>query len=256
MWHRMGVWKLAASGALMVALVASTVACTAGVSQAEYDAVKQQLSAEQKKTADMQQQLTAAAQQSSTRAQEVKNLQEQVGKLQQQAEAAKGVILAAISATPAPRPTPTPGPSPTPRPVPAARITPIAFYVDTTTGNPSEYNIGATASCIRTGNFKRGMRVVFRMEIVDTSTGKVLQGADVEQASVKLPGGKEAKFSYGPHGRNEPIVWLWATGWTIPMDYPLGVVNYTVEVVTKDGKKGVFKELAPGGTSGALTVVQ
>lgn len=255
MFRKKGFWRPAGIVAFSVLLVLSTVACSSGIPQADYDAVKQQLATEQKKATDLQQQLTAATQQTGASAQQVKALQDQVAKLEPQVKAFKGALVAAVEAKPVVRPSPTPGPSPTPRPIPAAEYTKLAFYVDTTTGNPTEFNIGSTKSCLKTGNFKRGMRVVFRATITDTSTGKVLQKADVAKAVVKLPDGKELPMSWGPHGSTE-IIWIWVAGWTIPPDYPLGAVKFTVEATTTDGKSATFKEIAPDGTNSALTVIE
>ncbi len=262
MFRKKGFWRPAGIVAFSVLLVLSAVACSSGVPQADYDAVKQQLATEQKKATDLQQQLTSATQQSGASAQQVKTLQDQVGKLEAQAKVAaglpsnfKGALVAALEAKPVVRPTPTPGPSPTPRPIPAAEFTKLAFYVDTTTGNPTEFNIGSTKSCLITGNFKRGMRVVFRATITDTATGKVLQKDDMSKVVVKLPDGKEAPMNWGPHGSTE-VIWIWTAGWTIPPDYPLGAVKFTVEATTKDGKSASFKQIAPDGTNSALTVIE
>ena len=262
MLRKKSFWRPAGIAAFSVLLILSTVACSSGIPQADYDAVKQQLSTEQKKAADLQQQLAAATQQSGASAQQVKALQDQVAKLEPQAKVAaglpggfKGALVAAVEAKPIVRPPPTPGPSPTPRPIPAAEYTKLAFYVDATTGNPTEFNIGSTKSCLITGNFKRGMRVVYRATITDTSTGKVLQKDDMSKVVVKLPDGKELPMSWGPHGSTE-IIWIWVAGWTIPPDYPLGAVKFTVEATTKDGKSASFKQIAPDGTTSALTVIE
>ncbi|MBI2165937.1 MAG: hypothetical protein HYU29_05990 [Chloroflexi bacterium] len=258
--------------ALMVLSLAALTAC--GVSKGEYDSVKKQLGEEQQQVsakaaevANLQQRLTtaeqqgtAAQQQIAAKDQDVKNLQQQVSQLQQQTVPGKSVIMAIV--TPTPRPTATPGPSPTPgptatpKPIPAARVVPIAFYADTATASVSKYNIAATASCTRTSLFKRGLKLLWRAEIVDTSSGKVLQTAAVKTFVVKLPSGEVIAMKFGAHGSGENIRAFWTTSWDIPLDYPLGILDYTMEVVTVDGKTGTFRENTGLGTSGVLTIVE
>lgn len=224
---------------LLTAAMALVTACS-GISQADMDAAKQAASAAEQKAASLQQQLTAKAQEAASAQQQL-----QASKTQ---GAGQNVVLFAKPNAP-PRATPTPAPpgfvAPPPPQPPTAAVVPIAFYVDTVTAGPGEskYNIDANVGCARTGVFKRGMHVVWRMSLIDTSTGKVLQGADVERATVKLPNGATVALRYGRHGAFDQSPWFWATGWDIPLDYPLGVLDYTIEVVTKTGKTGTFKEM-------------
>ena len=47
---------------------------------------------------------------------------------------------------------------------------------------------------------------------------------------------------YGRHG-GEGGPWFWTGAWDIPMDYPLGSLNYSIDALTVDGKSGTFTEL-------------
>lgn len=206
-------------------------ACAAGVSQKDYDAVKAEATS-------LKQQLEAAK----TGGQQAGDLQKQLADLKKRAAWS---INTDAKPNPPPAP-PPPGATPAPPPQPpAARTVPIAFYVDTVTAaaGESKYKIDATYGCMRTSLFKRGQRIVWRMEITDTSTGKVLQAADVEKTTIKLPNGETLNLAFGRHGRTDDSPWFWAAGWDVPPDYPLGRLNYTIEVVTKDGKTGSFKEM-------------
>ncbi|MBI2910316.1 MAG: hypothetical protein HYX92_21950 [Chloroflexi bacterium] len=195
-------------------------ACAAGVSQAEFDKLKEQLAAKE-------------------------------------TEASQAILRIKPNAPPRATPTPLPaGVKPAPKPTPAPKVVPIAFYVDTVTAGfgESQYKVDANVSCVRLSAFKRGMHVVWRMELVETSTGKVLQPADVERAVLKLPTGETRNFNYGRHGATDDSPWFWTTAWDVPPDYPLGVVDYSIEAATKSGKTGTFKEIPVRGSF--LEVIQ
>src|SRR6266849_3030886 len=77
----------------------------------------------------------------------------------------------------APLPPPVPSATPPPkRTTPASYYEPVGpffFYVETlTSANTTKYGVAATTPCVQSGVFTRGMRLVFRFEILDTSTGK------------------------------------------------------------------------------------
>ena len=246
MLRRKGIVIGVLAGLLGVGLALS--ACKSGVPQQDLDALKQQLSAKEQEVAKLRQDLQAAG----AGGQQVTALQQQLSAKEKELAAAQAKAKNAIwfqnldakpRATPTPRPPGvTPPPPPTP---PAARTGPIFFYVDTVTAaaGESKYNVDASVGCARTGIFKRGMRIVWRMEVVDTSSGKVLQAADVQQAVLKLAHGENLNMAFGRHGATEDSPWFWAVGWDIPPTYPLGGLKYTIEVTTKDGKVGTFKEL-------------
>lgn len=229
--------------ALVGAFLVPLAACATSIPQSEYDTVKQQLSTQEKKVQALQQQLSAQAQAPTASA---------------PVAAGARVVLGAVVLTPAPpKPTPTPlpadAPKPTAPPPPALPASygdkvPVYIYADTVTGSGSKYNVTAQlssgkSSCILTGVFSRGMRIVFRFEAIDTSTGKRLSDADVESAVVRLPNGEELTARFGRHGSTDDAPWFWATAWDIPLDYPLGTLDWSITVKTKDGKVGTFRQI-------------
>lgn len=155
------------------------------------------------------------------------------------------VILAKIPNAPtaapaAPPPSgATPAPAPTP---PAARVVPLYAHVDTVTAGPGEskYRVDASLACTKSGVFSRGQHIVWRMELVDTSSGKVLQGPDVRTAMLKLPTGDEVKFGYGRHGATEDSPWFFTAAWDVPLTFPLGTLDYQISVLTTAGKELVL----------------
>ena len=214
---------------LLMAVVSGglvAAACAQGISQADYDAVKQQLAAKDKEAADVQQKLAAA---------------------QKEGTESKGkVIVGAIPDAPL-RATPTATPvgfqaPPPPQPL-APEVKALFLDVKTVTAGPgeSQFKVDADKYCAVSSTFKRGMHVVWLMEAYDAATGKELQTADVKEAVLKLPTGESANFRYGRHGATEDSPWFWSTAWDVPMNYPLGVLDYTVEVTTVVGKKDTYK---------------
>lgn len=154
-------------------------------------------------------------------------------------------ILGAVPNAPprAPAPAAT-GPTPPPPVPPPAKIVQLYAHVDTVTAGPGEskYFVDSSLSCVKTSVFSRGMRIVWRMEIVDATTGKVLQGADVQRALLKLPNGEEATFRYGRHGPLSESPWYLTATWDIPMTYPLGTLDYGIEITTVAGKSLSLKD--------------
>jgi hypothetical protein len=84
-----------------------------------------------------------------------------------------------------------------------------------------------------TNLFQRGDVVVFRMYGVHVITGgSDLSNVTVEKAYVKVPGLPAIPLVYGTHP-TKPAVSYWTAAWPVGKSYPLGVVNYSVTVITK-----------------------
>lgn len=231
--------------ALLGAVLALAIAC-GGVSQKDLDAVKTQLSSEQQKSAALQQQLSGAQQQVSAKDSEAKGLQDKLAaKEKEAAELQKQVgdlagITPLIYAKPMPTPTPRPTPTPLPAgatPPPAATIEPavvnevlpFALYVETlATSSVSKYGLASFPACVPNAIFKRGSKLVWRFEVVDTSTGKRVTSLDTPGIKINLPNGETLTARYSKRGGTGP--WTWAAGWDIPTDYPLGAFDYTITV--------------------------
>lgn len=159
-------------------------------------------------------------------------------------------IYGAIPNAPTRAPAPTLAPGATPAPTalpaipPAPRVVPLYAHVDTVSAGPAEskYNVDPNISCVKTSVFSRGQRIVWRMELVDTTAGRILQGADVRDAALKLPNGEEVKFRYGRHGTTQDAPWFWTAAWDIPLDHPLGTVDYSITVSAVSGKSMTFQD--------------
>ncbi|MBI2165053.1 MAG: hypothetical protein HYU29_01455 [Chloroflexi bacterium] len=246
-----GIWRLGLIGLLGGALVA-LAACGGGVSQEEYNKAKEQLASEQQKATVLQQQLSSKIQESSTLQQQVAAKDKEVADLKAKPAAATGVrtlIGAQQIPTPTPRPTATPLPPgvPTPTAAPAVRVPPeianevlpFVFYVETlATTSVGIDGWSSTVACVPNTVFKRGMKLVWRFEVFDTSVGKRVTDLEGATVKIRLSHGEDVTARYSRRGGVGP--WTWAAGWNIPLDYPLGAFAYKISVTTKDGRTGTF----------------
>jgi len=218
--------------AMMGATLAISAACSSGgVSDADYKKVQQQL-----------QDAQAANQQ----------LQAQSAKAAPSTAASGGGLISAVKVTPTtPAPTPTPGgPTPTPAPPKATagpeyyQPVPYAVYVETiATTTASKYGVASSISCTPSGVFARGQRIVYRYEVIDTSTGKRLTAADGATLKVVEPNGDESLGSFGQRGGGKvpDAPFMWSSNWDIPLDFALGAVDYKIVITPKTGPSYTWK---------------
>lgn len=222
--------------------VALLSGCSSGVSQDEYDTVKQQVSSKDQEISNLRTQLEAAQ----AAGQGTAALQEQLA-----AKEAELVLLQSIKPyvwtqtwpTPEPRAPATAVPpgyvAPTPVPPDAATVNevfPFTFAVETLTGHQIS-EIAQFPSCVLTSSFRRGTHLVWRFEVFDTATAKRVTSLDTPSIKLVLPNGEEKAARFARKAGTGP--WTWVTAWDVPADYPLGAVEYTI-VVTKDGRTGTY----------------
>jgi hypothetical protein len=123
-------------------------------------------------------------------------------------------------------------------------VGPFFFYVETLTSTgPSKYGFTPTQPCIQSGVFKRGMRMVVRFEILDTSTGKRVTDRDGANIKLLLPHGEEIPGRWTIRGSAAAMpdsAWMWDTTWDIPPDYPVGSLDYRIAITAKDGRAATF----------------
>ena len=145
---------------------------------------------------------------------------------------------------------PPPPPAGGPRPkftTPASYYEPVGpffFYVETLTSTgPSRYGYTPTVPCTQSGVFKRGMRIVVRFEILDTSSSKRVTDKDAANIKLVLPHGEEIPGRWAIRGGGAAMpdsAWMWDTSWDIPPDYPLGSFDYRIMITAKDGRTATF----------------
>lgn len=99
-------------------------------------------------------------------------------------------------------------------------------------------------SCVTTNIFKLGEQVVWRAEVYDASTGKLLTKADVDRLGLKVVAQVEGVGSYpltfGPHPKEAPQVDFWAGAWEIPALFKTGTFKWTIAVSDKSGNTAVY----------------
>jgi hypothetical protein len=239
MW-RTGICRYAAVVGLFGLALGLLAACSTGVSKSEYDSVKQQLEAQEQRTANLQQQL-------STREKEASDLQAKASTAPAAQPAAGTLIGVKQVPPPTPRPPASPGAAAAPRPAMPASYNeplPFTFYVETlATTTASTFGFASTVSCTPNSVFQRGMRLVWRFEIVDLATGKRVTDQDGATVKLQLPHGEEltGRFSQRAGGRVPDAPWMWSANWDIPLDFPLGGLDYTISIATKDGRSFTWK---------------
>jgi hypothetical protein len=130
-------------------------------------------------------------------------------------------------------------------PFPSQTISTVFVSSSTVTAPSSPLGAG-----VLTNYYPRGATVVFRVFAGATKTGKILTGADVKYAYVKLPDGTKIKLTYKePVATTDPA---WSGTWTIPASYTPQIVQFVVRFRTKDKQYGNFVQI-PVATS-QLTV--
>ncbi|MGA8296391.1 MAG: hypothetical protein WB770_05055 [Acidimicrobiales bacterium] len=115
-----------------------------------------------------------------------------------------------------------------PPPYGAANKNSLFISVDTVQGSGGVPK--PAAGCSMTNLFVQGQQVVFRMWGVDVKTGgNALTDKNVLRAYVTIPGvSAPIPLAYGAHGTTS----FWAAPWS-SKGYPLGIVDFTVTVITK-----------------------
>jgi hypothetical protein len=135
-------------------------------------------------------------------------------------------------------------------PFPAPKVVQYFVSAQTVTGPGAAQGAGLV-----TNYFPRGATVVFRATAAETKSGALLTDQGSKYFYVKVPGQPNVKLSYtAPTKKSVGPPWAWTGSWTIPADYPTGLVNVKVLLKSKAGGYGSFLQL-PVATS-QLTVTK
>jgi hypothetical protein len=205
-------------------------ACNGDATEEQRVALEQELAAERERAALLESEAEEARRQAA-------ELQEQMA-----AEDEDLTVIQAVRGSvepPEPGPPPDPdAPRPEPGPEYLEAIGDFSFYVETLTASGvSEYGYQYEEGCALSNIFKRGSKMVWRVEVIDVSNGQRVMPDDGE-LTVALPHGEERdmRFSQRGGGRVEGAPFMWATGWEIPPDYPVGTLDFEVVVTHNDGR--------------------
>jgi hypothetical protein len=98
--------------------------------------------------------------------------------------------------------------------------------------------------CTQQSRFPQGGRIVWRMKALDPVSGKYLDDKEISSFTITYPDGKTDSLKYGGHGgtKEAPQDFLWAVGFTIPLDYPTGAFNVKIDAKALDGRSGTFDQ--------------
>lgn len=145
---------------------------------------------------------------------------------------------------------PTAAPVATQAPAAATPVKPTYLLVigDTVRGqagltdDEKKLDVATGLHCVVMSRFPQGSRIVWRIKVLDPLTNRALDDKALEQVVLTLPDGKTQALKYGPHGgtKENPADFFWATGFTVPADYPTGVFNHKIEAKSNEGVVGSY----------------
>ncbi len=80
-------------------------------------------------------------------------------------------------------------------------------------------------------------------ERVSMKTGKRVTDKDDATVTINIPKADPitSRFSQRGGGRTPGAPFMWSGGWDIPLDYPVGSLDYTITVKTKDGRTATWQ---------------
>ena len=262
MWKRRILKGVAVTGALAAFGLAAVACGDSGVSKSDYDKVQQELKDQQAQN----EQLKSQAGKSPTAA------ASPAAGATTAAPSGVTVLIGAVKKAAPPTPTPLPAgavaptaaPRETPPPSTYTKAGDFYVYAETlATTTTSKFEVASTVSCILSGAFARGQRIVFRYDIVDLSTGIRLNDKDGSTVKVVLPNGDEAAGRFGQRGggRVPGAPFMFSSNWDIPLDFPLGGIDYKIVITAKDGRTMTWKppalvDTSAGGNDTRPKVVQ
>lgn len=114
---------------------------------------------------------------------------------------------------------------------------PLVIVTDIVQGHE---NAPEGATCTPNNRYTHEEQIVWRTKVIDPQTGEPMSDAELEYVRVVLPDGQAFDMSFGPHPRNEPVDEYWTVDWIVPLGYPTGVLDYTIETQANDGRTGMF----------------
>lgn len=140
--------------------------------------------------------------------------------------------------------------TPTENPFPSAKVVQYFVAAQTVTGPGAAQGAG-----ILLDFFPQGSTVVFRATAGESKTGKLLTADQSKYFYVKIPGQPNVKLAYSaPAKKAAGAPWSWTGSWTVPADYPTGIVAFKVLLKSKSGGYGSFVQMPP--TTSQLTVTK
>jgi hypothetical protein len=91
--------------------------------------------------------------------------------------------------------------------------------------------------------FAPGSSVIFRAYAVDAKAKKALTAKDVKFFYVAIPNAPSVKMTYNPKAPGATGRMVWTGTWTVPANYPTGLVAFKVLVKTQSKHVGQFVQM-------------
>lgn len=155
-----------------------------------------------------------------------------------------GLVMVACQAAAPPTPT-------------AAPVVPVnLFLVADTVQGPANLTAEERASgavCVQKNRFAKNEEIVWRVRVVNPTTGEPMDDQALTSLVVRLPD-QELALHYGGHPRDNPVDFFWTVGFEPPESYPSGVLAYTIVATAADGRTGTFSQF--GVAAAQLTVTE
>ena len=102
------------------------------------------------------------------------------------------------------------------------------------------YPPGHARNCLLNNQFKRGEPVGFRMNAVNSSTGKRDRATELV-VHVTYAGKTVDVPMRDRQNERQPEREFWVAKWVVPDDAPMGIVRYVVTAKDPQGRTGEFK---------------
>jgi hypothetical protein len=99
----------------------------------------------------------------------------------------------------------------------------------------------ALKSCVLSSRFPRNAEIVWRVRVYDPRTAELMDDKALKSVQVRLANGVNIDLNYGPHPKDPPNEYYWASNWIVPKDHPTGTLRYTILGSATDGRTGQFE---------------
>jgi hypothetical protein len=135
-----------------------------------------------------------------------------------------------------------------------AQVAPVVPKVLVVVGDTIRGNLGLNEveklltapgiHCTQQSRFPQGGRIVWRMKALDPISGNFLDDKQISSFTITYPDGKTDVLKYAGHGgtKENPQDYLWAVGYTVPLDYPTGAFNVKIQAKSLEGAVGTFDQ--------------
>jgi hypothetical protein len=94
---------------------------------------------------------------------------------------------------------------------------------------------------VLSSRFPRSAEIVWRVRVYDPRTAELMDDKALKSVQVHLANGVNVDLNYGPHPKDPPNEYYWASSWIVPKDHPTGTLRYSIAGAAADGRSGQFE---------------